>query len=326
MTKQPTQVVQKPNCDWNRAIESSKDKFDVSGLDFLQEQIFATQLLMNNSYLLDVAKNNLPSLRLAMYNVAAVGLTLNPNQGLAYLVPRRLRKNEDPKVMLDISYRGLITIGVDTGAILCAKAELVCENDKHFAYKGSFEKPEHDFDPFLSPNERGPVRGGYCIAELPSGSVLVEAMSKTDMDKIRDCSEAYKKGFGSWVDWEDQMQLKSIVKRGSKWWPKPSPRMATALQILNEENGEGLAALSKDMATVGLLPQPPARENVPIGFQNTVKKWVDRAIETGAFEACKELMEERIKNPSELSFALSELDAAKVASNTPDEQQVVINA
>lgn len=323
MNQPQNQVVQKPTNQWHQAIESSKDKFSGSGLDFFQEQIFATQLLMNNSYLLDVAKKNPSSLRLAMYNVAAVGLTLNPNQGLAYLVPRRLRKNEDPKVMLDISYRGLITIGVETGAIRWAKAELVYEKDQ-FTYKGPAEKPEHFCDPFST--ERGAVRGGYCIAELPSGGVLVEPMSKADMDKIRGASEAFKKGLGPWVDWEDQMQLKSVVKRGSKWWPKSTPRMARALQILNEENGEGLAVLSKDMATVGMLPPPPSRDEVPLTVQNTVKQLVDRAVKQNAFEACRELMESRIKNPAELSFAYSELDKAKAESEACMHEQYVVNA
>jgi recombination protein RecT len=95
---------------------------------------------MNSSYLLEVAKKNPSGLLLAMYNVAAVGLTLNPNQGLAYLVPCHLRKNEEPKVMLDISCRGLITIGVETGTIRWAKPELVREKDE-FVYKGPAEKP-----------------------------------------------------------------------------------------------------------------------------------------------------------------------------------------
>jgi recombination protein RecT len=306
---------------WHYAIEAAKEKFTGSSLDFLQEQIFATQLLMNNSYLLTVAKNNPSSLRLAMYNVAAVGLSLNPNQGLAYLVPRRLNRNEEPKVMLDISYRGLISIGVETGAILCAKSEIVHENDTHFAYKGAFQKPEHTFDPFLSPEDRGQVRGGYCIAELPSGGVIVEAMSKSDMDKIKKTSEAFKKGFGPWIDWEDQMQLKTVTKRASKWWPISSPRLAKALQILHEENGEGLAVLAKDARSVGILPPPPARHDVHPATQNSVKQLVTRAVAARAFEACKELMESRYKDPSELSFALSELENAKANSDLSDDLQ-----
>lgn len=316
-------VAQKPINLWHQAIKSSEDKFSGSGLDFFQEEIFATQLLMNNSYLLDVATKNHSSLRLAMYNVAAVGLTLNPNQGLAYLVPRRLRKNEDPKVMLDISYRGLITIGVETGAIRWAKAELVYEQDQ-FTYKGPAEKPVHICDPFST--ERGAVRGGYCIAELPSGGVLVEPMSKADMDKIRDVSEAFKKGLGPWVDWESQMQLKSVVKRASKWWPKSSTRLSKALQILNEENGEGLAVLSKDTVTPGALPPPPKREDVSLTVQNTVKQLVDRAVKQNAFQACRELMDNRFKNPTDLSFALSELESAKSDSEALSHEQDVVNA
>lgn len=323
MNQPQNQVVQKPTNQWHQAIESAKDKFSGSDLDFFQEKIFATQHLMNNKYLLDVAQKNPPSLRLAMYNVAAVGLTLNPNQGLAYLVPRRLRKDEDAVVMLDISYRGLIAIGVETGAIRWAKAELVYEKDQ-FTYKGPAEKPDHFCDPFST--ERGAVRGGYCIAELPSGGVLVEPMSKADMNKIRDVSEAFKKGVGPWVDWEDQMQLKSVVKRASKWWPKSTPRLAKALQILNEENGEGLAVLSKDMATVGMLPPPPSRDEVPLNVQNTVKQLVYRAVKQNAFEACRELMESRIKNPAELSFAYSELDKAKAESEAKMHEQKIVNA
>lgn len=311
-----------PNA-WHRAIESSKEKFTGSGLVFEQEQIFATQILLNNSYLLETAKKDPTSLKMAMYNVSAVGLTLNPIQGLAYLVPRRPKAGEPPRVTLDISYRGLIAIGVEAGAILCAKAELVCKDDGHFAYKGGFQEPEHEFDPFLSLAERGEVRGGYCVAVLPSGRVIVEAMSRSDMDKIKCSSEAFKKKLGPWVDWEDQMQLKSIVKRAYKWWPQPSQRMATALKILNEENGEGLASLARDAANAGLLPSPPAKHLVPTPVQNNVRVMVNHAKNIGGFEACKEVMETRFKDPSELSYALNELESAKAEHEA---QQLSSNA
>jgi len=315
MSQPQQQVTQSGKKDWHKIIASSEEKFTSSGLEFNQEQIFATQMLMHNEYLMKVAINNPTSLRLAMYNVAAVGLSLNPNQGLAYLVPRRLKSSEDPKVMLDISYRGLISIGVESGAIHWAKPELVYSNDKKFVYKGAAQIPEHDFDPFDT--DRGNVRGGYCIAELSTGGVLVEAMSKADMDKIRNKSEAYKKGFGPWKDWEDQMQLKSIVKRASKWWPISTPRMATALKILNEDNGEGLAVLANDKAVITQLPSPPDRDDVPVIVQNNIQKMLDRAVTQNAYEACRELMQSRIKDPSHLSFAISELEKAKLLAAQP---------
>jgi recombination protein RecT len=51
---------------------------------------------------------------------------------------------------------------------------------------------------------------------------------------------------------------------------------------------------------------------------NTVKNLVDRAKNQNAFEACKEVMVERIKDPSELAYALDELDKAK-AQPAPSE-------
>lgn len=308
-------IQQQPdNSIWVNEIKSAEEKFSSSGLEFIQEQVFATQLLMNNDYALQVARENPSSLRLAMYNVAAVGLTLNPNQGLAYLVPRRLKQGEKARIMLDISYRGLISIGVETGAIRWAKSVLVYEQDE-FIFHGPGDKPTHNCDPFST--DRGALRGGYCLAELPSGGYLIDAMSKADMDKIKQSSEMFKKGFGPWVEWEDQMQLKSVAKRASKWWPISSNRMGTALKILNDENGEGISILSKDIATHEKLPPPPERDQVPVLLQTNVKQLVDRAVNAGAYEACKELMESRFKqDPLHLSYALNELKLAKDSQNS----------
>lgn len=306
------------NSVWVSEIKSAEEKFSSSSLEFDQEQVFATQLLMNNDFALKVARENPSSLRLAMYNVAAVGLTLNPNQGLAYLVPRRLKAGEKARITLDISYRGLISIGVETGAIKWAKGELVYENDT-FIYHGPGDKPTHDCDPFST--DRGALRGGYCLAELPCGGYLVECMSKADMDKIKNSSDMYQKGFGPWIDWEDQMQLKSVAKRGSKWWPKSSQRMGMALKILNDENGEGLSVLSKNMASVGVLPPPPKRDQIPVLVQSNIQRILDRAVKAGAYEAAKELMGERFKEPLHLSYALNQLKLAKNSQNPLEQGQ-----
>ncbi|QFT57099.1 recombinase RecT [Microbulbifer sp. THAF38] len=308
------------------AIEKSAAMFSESTLDFTREKVFAAQQLLKNEFTLKVANNNPSSLKLAMYSVAAVGLTLNPQLGLAYLVPRRDRTSDPFKIVLDISYRGLIEIAVQCGAIISAGAELVCEKDKLFKYRGKFTYPDHDFDPFSS--DRGAVRGGYCVAKLPNDGELVEAMSIADMNKARKLSSAYaseNNSACSWVTWEDQMQLKTLVKRAYKWWPSPSPRMGKVLQLLNEENGEGLAILAGNSGS-NALPPPPDRREVPIVVQNTVKQLVDRAVQQNAFEACRELMGSRIKNPAELSFAYSELDKAKAESEAKMHEQKVVNA
>lgn len=307
MTTQKPVVASKPV--WLEAINQSESKFVQSKLDFQQEQVFATQLLMNNKYLLSCAMENSQSLRLAMYSVAAVGLTLNPNLGLAYLVPRRVARNEPVKIQLDISYRGLINIAVDSGAILWAKAQLVFENDT-FIFNGPAEKPTHQFNPF--DENRGRLVGGYCVAQLPSGSFLIETMSYEDMEKIKHASEAFKKGFGPWIDWEEQMQLKSLVKRAFKWWPVTHSKMGDALKILNEDNGEGFVSINQEVQPSEV--NPATSEQVPLKLRNEIQQWITRAVNSKAYEACKELMHSRIKEPAYLSFALDELEAASKAN------------
>ena len=110
-------------------------KFRGSELNYEQEEIFAMQLLMKNDYLLDTAIKNPVSLRTAMYNVAAMGVTLNPQMGLAYLIPRRLQTGALPSIVLDISYKGLLAIATESGTIIRANVELIHQNDG-FTYRG----------------------------------------------------------------------------------------------------------------------------------------------------------------------------------------------
>ena len=292
--------------DVNQLIRSCQKKFSEFGhLDFKAEALFATQLCAQNEGLRNTALRNQTSLRMAMVNVAAVGLTLNPAQGLAFLVPR------DGRVILDISYRGLIALGVETGAIEWAKAELVYEEDT-FVYKGPSVIPDHHCDPFST--ERGNVRGGYCIAKLVSGGHMIEVMSYADMEKIRNSSPLGKKDEGPWILWEDQMQLKSIVKRGSKWWPKPSSRFSEAIRILNEENGEGLSELKTVTpveAVTAALPEPAPEAEVSETTRGLIANLLNRASANGAFEPCREIVTSRISDPAELAFAMSRLDTAE---------------
>jgi hypothetical protein len=147
----------------------------------------------------------------------------------AYLVPR------DGGICLDISYRGLVKLATDSGAILWAKTELVYENDT-FKWKGVNEAPEHSADPF---GDRGEVQGGYCQARLHDGSVMVEVMPIEEIYKVRDTSKAFQKGKGPWCDWPEEMMKKTVTKRASKSWPQTENRhrVDKAIEVLNEHEG-----------------------------------------------------------------------------------------
>lgn len=310
------------------AIEAARDQFlelaAKSELDWEAEAMFATQAMTQNGFLAKVANQNPTSAQMAVINVAAVGLTLNPAQGLAFLVPR------DGQVLLDISYRGLIRIAMDEGAIRAAKAELVYEQDR-FVYKGPFEVPEHHCNPFS--DQRGAMVGAYCSARLPDGTWLTETMSMADIEAVRATSEAYaKKGKGPWVTFFGEMVKKSIAKRASKWWQSANhERLSEAVRLLNEDNGEGFAPGQSSAA------QPAAGGNADQGrvyehdadmadpeqasdfCKQKTARVIARATASGEWAAAEEYIGERFQS-HDLAYAQRELAQARAETPATAEQ------
>lgn len=219
------------------------DRANGSLLDFKQECMFARQQITKNDHVTNTAANNPTSLKSAILNVAAIGISLNPALAHAYLVPR------DGKICLDISYRGLVKLATDCGAIKWAKTELVYANDE-FTWNGVNREPDHKADVF---GDRGDVVGGYCLAKLPDGSFMVEIMKRSEMDKIQSTSKAAN---GPWKVWPDEMRKKSVTKRASKSWPQTDniTRVATAISVLNEHEGDQNIASVGNGEDVKLMP------------------------------------------------------------------------
>lgn len=303
-----SQAAEKQHAPYALAIADARERFvkvNSAQLDYQAEALFALQVCQNSPFLADVANKNPLSLRMAVANVAAIGLTLNPTLGYAFLVPR------DGKVILDVSYRGLIKIATDIGSIKWAKAELVYAKDK-FLYRGPAQMPEHVFDPF--DEDRGEFRGVYCVAKTPDGDMLVEAVPASEIYKMRDCSDYYvKKKAGPWVEWFGEQTKKSGIKRASKTWPKTPQdnRLAEALRILNEDNGEGLADLANgkpgESSTIILEPQGrvPTDAEVSEEARRLTQTVIERARKAGgAWAAAKTYVNERLTG-IELNYALA---------------------
>jgi hypothetical protein len=144
------------------------------------------QALMAQRYTMEIALANPQSVRNAVTNIAAMGLTLNPARKQAYLVPRATRRGEQPMICLDISYMGLVDVAVQSGSVRWAQAELVYAADV-FKLTGIDRAPIHERDPFsriaarlwactwwprpsTATTSRPPCRSPTCIA---SASALV---------------------------------------------------------------------------------------------------------------------------------------------------------
>lgn len=224
---------------WKEAILGAEARFLSIAekhqlVEWARESMFAIQAMEKNEFLRSVAERNPKSLQNAIFNVAAVGLTLNPASQYAALVPR------DGAICLDVMYRGFIRLATDAGAIVWAQAEIVYSTDT-FKYRGKLLPPEHGADPF-SP-ERGAIVGVYCVAKTADGDYLTEVMRADEVNEIRDCSEYWKKKqAGPWKTQWGEMAKKTVIKRGRKTWPesrdqRQAERLQNAVEFSNRADG-----------------------------------------------------------------------------------------
>jgi len=223
---------------WERAIECSRGRFDKIAdgalVNYERESLFAMQHLIKSDYAMKVAEGNPKSVILAMANVAATGLTLNPAYGLAYLVPR------DGAIKLDISYKGLLQIATDSGSIMWGRADVVREADE-FEYCGPAAAPIHKAKAFAT--DRGHIVGAYVIAKTHTGDILCGIMTREELDTVRSKSDAWIRGAtgkkGPWETFPEEMCKKAVIKRDQKTWPRTDQhkRLADAVEIANDAEG-----------------------------------------------------------------------------------------
>ncbi len=217
--------------DAQKLILDLEDKFSSVGIEgekvnFFKEANYAIQAIQRNDYLLTMARRDPTSLKDAVTNVAAIGLTLNPAEKHSYLVPM------DGSVQLFISYIGYLVLATKTNAITYAHVELVYEKDT-FEMIGVTQEPIHKRDSFAT--DRGKIVGGYCCAKLPSNDFMTVTMTSDELNKIRNASKSKN---GPWKNWPEEMMKKSIVKRAAKMWPSAKDaRLTEAIQISNEFEG-----------------------------------------------------------------------------------------
>jgi len=232
-----TQVA-KQQLTWPDVINSVKKDFIAiadthKSVTWQEECEFALQAVNKNAKLAQCTPYTVES---AIKNVAAVGLSLNPAYGFAYLVPESQKRGDDwiQECQLRISFQGLIKLATDSGSIKVVKAEIVRENDT-FTYNGPMKEPVHSMGNPFKPVERGNPIGVYCVAITHEDRALVDLMSWDEVIKIK----ASAKTQNVWDKWTEEMAKKAVIKRASKQWPKTDQfeRLQTAVSVSNEHEG-----------------------------------------------------------------------------------------
>ena len=263
-------------------------------INFKRELEFAMQIFANNDYLAKVAMNNPTSTRSAIMNVAAIGITLNPAQKLAYPVPRK------GAICLDISYMGLMHIAQQSGAIKWCQSAIVRKNDQ-FRREGLDKPPVHIYSEFDTKEQRGEVVGAYVVVKTEDGDYLTHTMRIEDIYSIRDRSEAWKayKSKGTacpWVTDEEQMMLKTVVKQAAKYWPRRG-RLDTAIDYVNTEGEEGINFAAERQPERDITPADIAT----IKEINDVLIAMNKTWDEDLLPLCSKIFRREIRDSSELT-------------------------
>ncbi|EGT4373226.1 recombinase RecT [Cronobacter muytjensii] len=264
-------------------------------INFKRESEFAMQIFANNDYLAKTAMANTTSTRSAIMNVAAIGITLNPAQKLAYLVPRK------GAICLDISYMGLMHIAQQSGAIKWCQSAIVRKNDQ-FRREGLDKPPVHIYSEFDTKEQRGEVVGAYVVVKTDDGDYLTHTMRIEDIYSIRDRSEAWKKYKTDnskkcpWVTDEEQMMLKTVVKQAAKYWPRRE-RLDAAIDYVNTEGEEGINFAAERQPERDITPADIAT----IKEINDVLIAMNKTWDEDLLPLCSKIFRREIRESSELT-------------------------
>jgi recombination protein RecT len=173
------------------------------------------------------------SILAAVLQAAQLGLEVGLS-GEAHLVPFK------GKCQLIPGYTGLMKLARNTGMVRDIYAHEVRVNDRFELKLGLDRELLHE--PLTGPGgfpasdeERGPVAGFYAVAVFADGSRTFVAMSRKEVEKIRDGSRGYQsakqhKKESAWDTDFVAMGLKTAIRRLCKFLPK-SPELATALAM-----------------------------------------------------------------------------------------------
>lgn len=214
-------------------IKKLEEKFVILGVKketFLTEASFAMQALAKNDILASCPETSIVS---AVYNLALTGLTLNPALEYAYLVPRKLKSTDrNPACILDISYRGMVKVAMDSGGIKSVRGKCVYTNDFFENHEGIDAYIKHI--PVGLSEDRGGLAGAYVVAVLADGTMTSHVMRKDEIEEVEAISPM--KGRGPWKQWKGEMWIKTVIKRARKLWPH-SEKLAEVVRVMNEAEG-----------------------------------------------------------------------------------------
>jgi recombination protein RecT len=165
-------------------------------------------------------------------------LDLEPFTGLnySYIIPYHNGKTGQKEAKFIPSYRGLMELARRSGQIKSIDADIVYENDEWKVEKGLNPKLIHV--PNFKAKDRGDPILVYAIARFKDDGYQFVVMTMDQIDKVRKSSKASNSG--PWVDWWDQMALKTCLKALLKLCPMSTELAAVVAKDNIADHGDTL--------------------------------------------------------------------------------------
>lgn len=147
---------------------------------------------------------------------------LKPDGKEGAFVPFKTKVEEDGKWINILKaqwmpmIRGVIKKILNVERVKSVKAEPVFAKD-HFRRWADDDGEHVQFEP--ARGDRGALESYFAAIWMQDSVVFVEEMTPTDIEKIRNASQAKDNEKGPWVQWTEEMAKKTIIKRLSKRVP-----------------------------------------------------------------------------------------------------------
>lgn len=144
------------------------------------------------------------------------------------------------------------------GGATYVDAAAVYEHDEFDFERGDQTKLTHK--PTMA-DEPGPIVAAYAVVKTEDGEIKREVMFARDIAKVKSKSKTSDKG--PWVDWPDQMAIKSVLHRIRKQLNIDDNNLDKLLEVDNEAMGYAMNASSANSALT-FDPSPNADFSGPI--------------------------------------------------------------
>lgn len=197
----------------------------------------------------------------------------------AYLIPYK------GEATYMLSYKGMIELAMRSGDVAKVESRAIHEKDKFVCEFGLEEKLS------LIPawGDRGPLVAVYAMARMKDGTIIVEVMTKDDVDSIRLRSKVLKDG--PWMTDYIEMARKTAVRRLAKYLPQAKDLvtaagleeheemdMSTVIESGGEPPKKGIAGLKAAVFAkeeIKTEAPPPATEHPPTPNDGITKATID---------------------------------------------------